>query len=50
MYVAGTYFDHLVKRGGVWRFARRTFHPRYAEDRSMPGRAHDARVPPVPLR
>jgi uncharacterized protein (TIGR02246 family) len=50
MYVAGTYSDHLVKKDGGWRFARRTFHPRYADDRSLPGQVYDARAPSVPLR
>ncbi|APR82241.1 Hypothetical protein A7982_07590 [Minicystis rosea] len=50
MFVTGTYFDHLVKRDGVWRFARRTFHPRFADDRSLSGHAHTAHVPEVPRR
>ncbi|WP_338864499.1 nuclear transport factor 2 family protein [Myxococcus stipitatus] len=29
--IVGTYADQLVKQGGQWKFARRTFIPRYDE-------------------
>ncbi|MFT4267129.1 MAG: nuclear transport factor 2 family protein [Xenophilus sp.] len=37
MRVAGTYFDAFQKKAGVWRFTRRTFRARYADDAPLPG-------------
>ena len=34
----GVYDDDYVRTGGLWRFARRDFHPLYRGPRELPGR------------
>lgn len=45
--IVGTYSDQLVKQDGQWRFARRTFHPRYEDDIAVPERHLGITAPPL---
>jgi hypothetical protein len=38
VHFVGTYEDSFARRGGEWRFARRTYRPRYEEDVAPPAR------------